>query len=73
MTAPSILTSEDHPSRRVDHRADLVDRLIELRKALHGSIHEVTRLRRANAALRRDVDRLERELAAERAGHAAAA
>jgi phage regulator Rha-like protein len=49
-------------TREVGQRAELVDRLVELRKALHGSINEIARLRRANAALRNDVTKLEAEL-----------
>jgi hypothetical protein len=64
----SVLPTSTDGDRRVDggQRGDLVDRLIELRKALHASVGEITRLRRANAALRKDIARLEAELAAER-------
>ena len=57
----------DRPSTPADghleedrHRAELLDRLIDLRNALHASVSEIARLRRANAALRKDVARLER-------------
>jgi hypothetical protein len=58
--------AQSHPDG-ADQRADLLDRLVELRKALHGGVQEIARLRRANAALRGDVARLEAELSAERA------
>ena len=67
MSATVLPTPAGGDPRHEDgQRADIVDRLIELRKALHGSVTEISRLRRANAALRKDVARLERELAAER-------
>jgi hypothetical protein len=67
MSASVLHTSTDGDPR-VDggQRGDLVDRLIELRKALHASVGEISRLRRTNAALRKDNARLEAELAAER-------
>ena len=67
MSATVLPTSADgDPRHEGGQRADAIDRLIELRKALHASVSEISRLRRANAALRKDVARLEAELAAKR-------
>ena len=49
-----------HPGTQ--ERGPTVDRLVELRRALHGMVCEVARLRRDNAALRREIARLEGEL-----------
>jgi len=66
MSATFVPTPAQRDLPEDGQRGELVDRLIELRKALHGSVHEITRLRRANAALRKDVKRLEREMTATR-------
>lgn len=66
MSATVLPTPADGHLEEDRHRAELLDRLIDLRNALHASVSEIARLRRANSALRKDVARLERELTAAR-------